>query len=223
MATLKYYNKETNQWEHVAGGGYGGSSVQSDWNQNDETAPDFIKNKPFWETVGDTLTWTAIPEEELDLSNFADDLIYHFYRISDAIITLKDVSQGGEIVPLDNIDEKVEIDAENSVEFSQGVYGIAGVLISTAEDNLSWDTDDGNGGSMTITFPKAGVYAPSFLVTTVNFSLTIKGYTGFSVVKKIEEKYLPDTVATKGYVEQAIRDAISAGGSNIPSVEGVEF
>lgn len=37
-------------------GGGGGASVQSDWNQTDETAADFIKNKPFvvvhlnWET-----------------------------------------------------------------------------------------------------------------------------------------------------------------------------
>ena len=32
------------------GEGGGGSSVQSDWNQRDETAPDFLKNKPFGET-----------------------------------------------------------------------------------------------------------------------------------------------------------------------------
>ena len=27
----------------------GGSSVQTDWNQNDETAPDFLKNRPFYD------------------------------------------------------------------------------------------------------------------------------------------------------------------------------
>ena len=32
-----------------------GGSVQSDWNQNDETAPDFIKNKPFGATTGTLL------------------------------------------------------------------------------------------------------------------------------------------------------------------------
>ena len=31
-----------------AGGGNGGSNVQPDWNQNDETAPDYVKNRPFW-------------------------------------------------------------------------------------------------------------------------------------------------------------------------------
>lgn len=31
-----------------AGGGNGGSGVQSDWNQNDETQPDYVKNRPFY-------------------------------------------------------------------------------------------------------------------------------------------------------------------------------
>ena len=35
-----------------AGGGNGGSNVQSDWNQNDATKPDYVKNRPFYtETV----------------------------------------------------------------------------------------------------------------------------------------------------------------------------
>lgn len=34
----------------VPAGGTTGVSVQADWNQTDETAPDFIKNKPFGET-----------------------------------------------------------------------------------------------------------------------------------------------------------------------------
>ena len=60
----------------------GGASVQSDWNQTDETAADFIKNKPF----GDELTelmpvteMTAVTDEGLgvplvylDVSLFAD-------------------------------------------------------------------------------------------------------------------------------------------------------
>ena len=31
-----------------AGGGNGGTNVQPDWNQNDETAPDYVKNRPFY-------------------------------------------------------------------------------------------------------------------------------------------------------------------------------
>lgn len=39
----------------------GGTSVQTDWNQTDETAPDFLKNKPFngkptWDDIGSSVT-----------------------------------------------------------------------------------------------------------------------------------------------------------------------
>ena len=35
--------------EQIEKNGVGGSSVQADWNQNDETADDYIKNRPFYE------------------------------------------------------------------------------------------------------------------------------------------------------------------------------
>lgn len=40
----------------VSGGG--GSSVQSDWNQNDSTQPDYVKNRPFY--TGDAIVETEI-------------------------------------------------------------------------------------------------------------------------------------------------------------------
>lgn len=46
------YTDNTNEGKPTpggSGGSGGGSSVQSDWNQTDETAADFIKNKPFGE------------------------------------------------------------------------------------------------------------------------------------------------------------------------------
>lgn len=46
--------------ENLPAAGGGGASVQSDWNQTDETAADFIKNKPF----GDEVT-EIIPETEV--------------------------------------------------------------------------------------------------------------------------------------------------------------
>lgn len=41
--------------EMIAEEGVGGKSIQSDWNQNDSTAPDYIKNRPFYEQSGDVL------------------------------------------------------------------------------------------------------------------------------------------------------------------------
>lgn len=39
----------------------GGKTVQTDWNQTDETAPDFLKNKPFYEAETETTIWKFDP------------------------------------------------------------------------------------------------------------------------------------------------------------------
>ena len=44
------------------GGGGGGSSVQSDWNQNDDTQPDYVKNRPFWRETAKELMFPDITE-----------------------------------------------------------------------------------------------------------------------------------------------------------------
>lgn len=45
----------------------GGGGVQSDWNQNDDTQPDYIKNRPFY---NGTKTVTVETKEEVELNNF---------------------------------------------------------------------------------------------------------------------------------------------------------
>lgn len=42
----------------------GGTSVQTDWNQTDETAPDFLKNKPFGDVVTEIMPETEIVGED---------------------------------------------------------------------------------------------------------------------------------------------------------------
>ena len=56
-----------NEFAKRAGGGNGGSNVQSDWNQNDATKPDYVKNRPFYTGVAETVL-----VEESTVS-FADD------------------------------------------------------------------------------------------------------------------------------------------------------
>lgn len=45
-----------------AGGGNGGSNVQPDWNQNDDTQPDYVKNRPFWREKTKELLFPTITE-----------------------------------------------------------------------------------------------------------------------------------------------------------------
>lgn len=47
--------------------GGGGSGVQSDWNQNDETKPDYVKNRPFY--TGDPVETVLIEDINVSFSN----------------------------------------------------------------------------------------------------------------------------------------------------------
>ena len=66
-STYKLFPKNR-EFEKRAGGNTGSqSSVQSDWNQNDKTAPDYVKNRPFY--TGDPVE-TVLVEE--NTASFAD-------------------------------------------------------------------------------------------------------------------------------------------------------
>ena len=49
-------------WEDQSGG----EQVNPDWNQNDETAPDFVKNRPFY--TGDPVITELIPEQTVEFA-----------------------------------------------------------------------------------------------------------------------------------------------------------
>ena len=54
------------EFEKRAGGNTGSQSgVQSDWNQNDETQPDYVKNRPFYE---ETETTPILESQQIDFS-----------------------------------------------------------------------------------------------------------------------------------------------------------
>lgn len=50
-------------------GGDGGSGVQSDWNQNDDTQPDYVKNRPFY--TGDPVKTEIISETTVTFSKMS--------------------------------------------------------------------------------------------------------------------------------------------------------
>lgn len=77
----------------ISGGGTG-TSVQSDWNQNNETANDYIKNRPFFAT-GDvqTITWDGDTTNKTaygDLYYHVSDLICDKSDFIGAIVTQDD-------------------------------------------------------------------------------------------------------------------------------------
>lgn len=166
----------------------GGGCVQTDWNQNDSSAADFIKNKPFGDmpTGGDTLYWDGNTDGKV----IALDAYVH---VSDVVLTKSDFANGAKIVVgvglgvLTIVEEDVIEGAINGIGLA---FSDAGFCLNETE-------------AETVGFP-AGTY---FLCTnelTYVSSLTIPGYTGFPVTKKIEEKYLPGAVIL--YADNSLAD-----------------
>lgn len=160
-----------------AGINFGGT--QSDWNQTDSSAADFIKNKPFYDspTGGDTLYWDGNTEGLVNFDGF-------YFKVSDAIPTMDELSNG---VRLSGAGEVIDIPIEEIVEISGAIVCGERVLVIPCDNyDASELMEEENA-----VFPEAGIYFPGVAIA---FELVIPGYTGFPVTKKMEEKYLPGPV-----------------------------
>lgn len=151
-----------------------GKSVQTDWNQMDETAPDYLKNKPFGDmpTGGDTLYWDGNTEGLVCVADMV-------YKVSDAVPTADDVANGCVGTAAAGVVELHFSDTGNGILLEDN-----GLAVIVSDSGIGIDM----GG---FAFQEAGTY----LNGTLNVkSFTIPGYTGFPVTKKIEKKYLPGAV-----------------------------
>ena len=118
-----------------AGGGNGGSNVQPDWNQNDATKPDYIKNKPFYESISLT---TFLEEQQIDFSSSFiipnSDIVQgktYFVHWDDAEYTIeatnKDIFGDGSImIPyLEQVDGLFTIEGSVMDAADKGIHNVA--------------------------------------------------------------------------------------------------
>ena len=118
-----------------AGGNTGSQSgVQSDWNQSDETAPDYVKNRPFYESISLT---TFLEEQQIDFSSsfiIPNDIVQgktYFVHWDDAEYTIeataKDIFGDGSIwIPyLEQADGLFTIEASRMDAADKGIHNVA--------------------------------------------------------------------------------------------------
>lgn len=169
-----------------AGGNTGSQSgVQSDWNQSDETAPDYVKNRPFYKDVkildsidvdiswdGDTTGKTASSQNR-------------FYKVSDSTFTKEQFLQmyficnGSEIAM-----SSPDVLNSNSKVLTY-MDGRGPVIAVDIGGNIQGGPPD--------VFPETGVYFPSDGSVTRLFSKESILSTEI-VLKKIDEEFIPDNV-----------------------------
>lgn len=161
--------------DSVKGGGV------SSWND--------LTDKPFGEVPGDTLAW----DENTDDRVHADVDGAMFVKVSDAVPTAADLSNGLTIdlsIPGGPVVNTLTIDgatAQSSM-IADG-FGFLDAIAIVPTDNY---TTDPSVLGAALTFPEAGLYYMFAAGQMCVSSVTIPGYTGFTITKKIDPAYLPD-------------------------------
>lgn len=179
--------------ENYEGGG-SGASVQADYDQNDSTAADYIKNRPFYEEVKNTTlpvyngSLTSTAESGLALAMFSPENMFELGEMG----MLKIPSKGIDIVTPIKKNEEAGICYIGNVS-------LVGIGDNTGEDYLIYtgNEDGQNVGAL--------VMQAAFSNTEVE----INAKKNDGVVYKLDKKFLPNGTATELYVDTAVDTAIS--------------
>ena len=160
-------------------------SVQPDWNQNDETQPDYVKNRPFY-----TGTVKTVLMEESTVEFVKDHGMYVAEFPSTFVLTVGETYK---------------------VYWDGAAYECTCVSFSNIPliGNLSIMGAGSDTGEPFLIGVKNGVKIQIVAAdTSASHTFSISRFT--QEVVKIDEKYLPDTVATKSEVEatQEVLDGV---------------
>ena len=155
------------------------SGVQPDWNQNDGTAPDYVKNRPFY--TGNPVETVLVEESTVTfegkgglyfglLESTFSATVGETYKVSwDGTVYECTCAEADGVMAIGNL-SIIGAGSDTGEPFILGVFNGQDIEIYTADASASH------------TFSISGL-APE--------------------VVKIDEKYLPDTIATKSEVEVA--------------------
>lgn len=162
--------------------------VQPDWQQNDETAADYVKNRPGGYDVQDVnITWDGVIGDRLTVATAHEYAT--FVKVSDMVLSVEQIN--GLTITL-NEGTQVEVSGVTSANV---VYGEALAFVSTA----GWTS---NKGDFPITFPESGIYFVH--ITQEQSTIFVTSLTSAPTPVKIPQKYLDldgyaqeDDLATK--------------------------
>lgn len=158
-----------NEFAKRAGGngGDGGSGVQSDWNQNDTTKLDYVKNRPFYSTKQvQTVNWDGDKTDKVYVGNM-------FYKVSD-------------LTPISK--EFVYCVQNNGIEICETLLGDTsydGLCLISDGAIICYDTSKEFVDGMT--FPETGTY-----FTHTGNAYVSKLECTAETVKQLDAKFIPD-------------------------------
>jgi hypothetical protein len=163
--------------------GTGGSSVQPDWNQNDETAADYVKNRTHYEEGSQTvIEWDGNTEGRDSIGTGAGT----FYKVSDLTPDKTDILGGTFTVVYNGTTEVVEIGESNIDVVDNGLFITGCVIVIVESETIVYDDTE-------IIFPSTGMY---FAVLDNNARISSITY-GSTTIHPLDEKFIPESIARK--------------------------
>ena len=165
-------------FEKIGSSQIDGSTTNPDWNQNDETQPDYIKNRPFY--TGAPVETVLVEESTVAFEDSGEGLYVGLFETT--------------FLPMVGETYKVSWDGtvhECICEDVNGRHVIGNLSI------LGFGSDSGEPFLMGI----FNVGQIQIATQNTSASHTISISSMVTPIVKIDEKYLPDTVATKSDVE----------------------
>lgn len=187
----------------ISGGGTG-TSVQSDWNQNDETASDYIKNRPFYTINMDSITWDGstdgkikagfyylVSEQEFNESYFLGATI----TIISTTLSTGASEKEGAVVASWKASESFNnhVSTNNIVKFYESSGSELNFMYYVLEDN----TEQIVSASSSFLFPKKGLYFMRYEVDDALMYVSSLVPSGANnKYKTLNSNYLPTATTT---------------------------
>ena len=164
----------------------------SDWNQNDETAPDYIKNRPFYEDIETVSTTVNINWDGTTTGLVTSVITYwdgstekgHYCKISDDIFTKEQFLQMYFVRDGSEITVTEDMLNFNSYVVTYGADSSPVIVIKVGGGIPGGPSDE---------FTETGIYFPSNgCVTKLASRQPIENTT--TTIKKIDEEFMPDSI-----------------------------
>jgi hypothetical protein len=156
----------------------GGSGGVTSWND--------LEDKPFGEVPSDTLTWDGNTEGKASVYVSAYNAT--LYHVSNSAPTVSDLTNGGTYAL--NVFTPTDFDSTDYIQAVTPVIIFDGGAIFIALEDTTYNSQQVIKGTYLVN--DRGAYVKSFKVN---------GYTGFTSIKTIDEKYLPEGIGTGGDVD----------------------
>ena len=191
----------------------GGEQVQTDWNQNDTTAKDYIKNRPGGYEEGFEITWDG--DTSGRVSATAEGMPLAWYKVSDKILTPDDII-GATVTAVQNgVFQSLVVTNDIVVREDYGaIIGDGMIIIATKHGTYVSAM-----GGFSISIPETGVYFTymSSAGTTV-YTSSLSNI----IIHPFDDKYIPDSIARKYEVPDFSLGVSEAAVKNLMQVTAID-